>query len=728
MPGTACNGTGQKINYMNSLQESIAYGNSNPEIAATVNTTAALALEDLDTTEEVPSPTPLPSERISCFKTCKETEPVGEISISDVVEFIRNPKQKTVRIVAEIRRLVALGDKESEDQAREIKKGLAAVTLSGTFERRNKASLVNHSGLITIDFDKLTPDELDAAWTKLTTDPHVIIAFRSPSGAGIKGAVRVPVPESDAGHLSAWLACERYFRETHGLTLDPSGKDVCRLCYFSHDADCFHNESALRLDTSHWQPVPPAPSQRSSEHPPNQASEPPQDCEQSVEYLDNDAGHAARYCDRWETEVAYIPEREYWLTWDGRWKRDNNGGLTRRAIELSREMLISAAEIPCATAADVTRRNIATKAAMRWGDKKVIAPMLDLSRSFLKVQIPSGEVDADLFLVGAQNAVIDLKTGEVREYSRDDYITKTLGTGYEENAQCPRWIQFLEEIFPDEEVRRYVWKAAGYSLTGDMREKCFFFLHGCGDNGKSKFLSALEYVFGNYADQAGKRLTVSNQRGDYPLREVAKIDGKRLVLASETEDRERMNTVVIKTITGGDSMDAAGVYERHYTFKPACKIWFAGNHKPSVPDTGPALWERVRLIPFERTFTEEEMDRDLESKLLAEAPGILKWLVQGCLLWQREGLIPPARVVEAVADYRREEDTLGDFIDECTRQCADATILHADIFRTYQEWTRENGMRFPCTKKGLAKQLREKGWASRNGAQGRLLWIGMTTV
>lgn len=272
MPGTACNGTGQKYHNMNIIQDHTDSGNSNHEIAAH-DDASALALEGFDTTEEAPNPTSPPSECISLFRTCKETEPVGDISISDVVEFIRNPKQKTLRIVEEVRRLVALGDKKSEDQATEIKKGLAAVTLSGTFERRNKASLVNHSGLITIDFDKLTPDELDTAWTKLTTDPHVIIAFRSPSGAGIKGAVRVPVPESDAGHLSAWFACERYFKETHGLTLDPSGKDVCRLCYFSHDADCFHNESALRLDTSHWQPVPPStPSQRNSEIPPPDAS------------------------------------------------------------------------------------------------------------------------------------------------------------------------------------------------------------------------------------------------------------------------------------------------------------------------------------------------------------------------------------------------------------------------------------------------------------------------
>lgn len=447
-----------------------------------------------------------------------------------------------------------------------------------------------------------------------------------------------------------------------------------------------------------------------------------------TDYCDNDAGHAERFCARWQEEIAYVPERDLWLTWEGRWKRDGNGGLVRRAIELSREMLLAAASGPCQSEEDIKRRNAAIKSAMRWGNKSVIAPMLDLSKAFLSIQIPVAKIDSDPFLVGAENAVIDLRTGEARPYSREDYITQTLGTHFDPQATCPRWLRFMEEVFPDEEVRRYVWKAAGYSLTGDMREKCYFFLHGCGDNGKSRFLAALENVVGNYGEQAGKGLTVSNQRGDYPLREAAKIVGKRFVLASETEDRERLNVVVIKNITGGDSMDAAGVYERLYTFRPACKIWFAGNHKPSVPDTGPALWARVRLIPFDRVFAQEEKDLDLESKLAAEAPGILNWLVQGCLLWQKEGLLAPERVVAAVSDYRKEEDTLGDFIEECTAQDLCGSVAHSSLFKKYQEWATENGMRFQVTKKALAKQLREKGWKDLRTTNSFCNWQGVVLV
>ena len=442
-------------------------------------------------------------------------------------------------------------------------------------------------------------------------------------------------------------------------------------------------------------------------------------------YPDNDAGHARRFCDRWKNEVAFIPERGDWLSFDGRWRKDINGGLTRRAIELAGEMMQQATALPCKTKDELHRMHEAITAAARWGDKKLISAMHSLAECFLEIQIPNDKVDAEPFLVGAENAVIDLRTGEGREYSRRDYITKTLGTHFDPLATCPRWVQFMGEIFPDADVRRYVWKAIGYSLTGDMREKCFFFLHGLGDNGKSVFLELMEFILGNYADQGGKGLTVTNSQGSYPTREAAKIVGKRLVLASETEEREKMNTGVIKSITGGDSLDAAGVYEKHFTFKPTCKIWFAGNYKPTIHDAGPAIWGRVRLIPFDRTFVGEEIDLGLRERLKNEAPGILNWLIQGCLLWQAEGLAAPSRIVNEVESYRKDEDTLAEFIEDCTEpELMGEGIQHADLFTKYREWAIGAGLKFILDRKRLAKSMRERGWSDIRTRKAKIHWQG----
>ena len=658
---------------------------------------------------------------ISYFPSCKQTDPAGMVSLAEIAERTCKPSPYVIQTVENVRRLVNKGDEEA---AKAEKRKLPCVTLAGIFSERNNASLIRHSGLVTIDFDHLYDTLLTEACEKLINDPHVVSLFTSPSGCGLKGAVRVePVPTCNDEHRSAWFAIQRYFKETYGLDLDTNGKDVSRLCYLSHDPDCHYNETAEVFLTGDWQPEHPNVVQPPEEHGEHEDQEGGGD---PFIYHKNDCGNAAMFCDRWQSEVAYIPERDNWLTWEGRWVRDMNGGITRRAGQLAVEMLEEVDKMPSFTEQQIKAKKLARQSAVRCGDNRAIRPMIDLSKAVLKIQMPAAKIDADPFLLGATNAVIDLKTGVVREYCREDFITQTVGVAYDPTAECPRWLQFVEEIFPDPEVSRYVWKAAGYSLTGEVKEKCFFFLHGSGDNGKSRFLSALALVMGEYAERAGKGLTAANARGDYPLREARKIVGKRLVLASETEDRERLNVGVIKDITGGDSMDAAQLYEKPITFKPVCKIWIAGNHKPTIADAGPAIWGRVRLIPFDRIFTAEEKDLDLEAKLTAEAPGILKWLVEGCLLWQQEGLIPPARVVEAVDDYRKEEDTLAEFIEECTRVSAMSFITQASLFEKYQAWATESGMRCPLTKRALAKHLRERKWVSHRGNQGVHMWMGVT--
>jgi putative DNA primase/helicase len=640
------------------------------------------------------------------------SNPTGPESLSYIIETIRT--DESLRKKIEVIR--AEKDKDKQD---ELKKRLPAVQFSAALADKGRA-LKTHSGLLQIDVDGIPPEravELRDSWEY---DPHIVGAFLSPR-MGAKGIMRIPAdPDS---HKESWLAAEAYIQATYGEQIDNKTKDKARLCFLSHDPEAWFIEAGKTgLDVGKWGEE--KPSQKidavSKESPIGDSQD------TLVIYPDNDAGHAQRFCDRWKHEIAFIPERGEWLAFEGRWRKDINGGLTRRAITLAGEMMKQANESPCKSKDDLKRMAEAIASAARWGDTKLINSMLALAECFLEIQIPNTSVDAEHFLVGAENAVIDLRSGEGREYTRRDYITKTLGTHFDPEAECPRWLQFMEEIFPDEDVRRYVWKAIGYSITGDMREKCFFFLHGAGDNGKSVFLNLMEFILGNYADQGGKGLTVANSQGNYPLREAAKIVGKRLVLASETEEKEKMNTGVIKTITGGDSLDAAGVYEKHFTFKPACKIWFAGNYKPTIHDAGPAIWGRVRLIPFDRKFVDGEKDLGLEAKLKAEAPGILNWLIQGCLLWQAEGLVSPTRIVAEVESYRKDEDTLAEFIEDCTEpELLGKGIPHSILYPKYVSWAIDEGQKFTMTKKNLSKALRGRGWRDKREGKEKVLWQGV---
>jgi putative DNA primase/helicase len=286
-------------------------------------------------------------------------------------------------------------------------------------------------------------------------------------------------------------------------------------------------------------------------------------------FTPNDAGRADRFVDRFADEIRFVPERGIWLTWDdGRWQIDSDGALERRAIQLSREMLAEAAQISGTDKAATGERETAVREALAFGDRRNIADFLALAKVNRAVLLPTEKLDADPWIVGGKNAVIDLRTGEVREYGRDDYITKTLGCEVDPEATCPRFELFVTEVLSDQELRHYVLKAGGYSRTGVLTEQFFFFLYGTGHNGKSKLIETLELVFGSYAARAGTGIIAAQKPSDYPLREMADVAGSRMLFASETQEGERLNECVIKDLTGGDSLRAEHKYERAFTFPP----------------------------------------------------------------------------------------------------------------------------------------------------------------
>ncbi len=445
-------------------------------------------------------------------------------------------------------------------------------------------------------------------------------------------------------------------------------------------------------------------------------------------FTPNDVGRADRFVSRNSADIRFVPERKIWLSWEGsRWQIDRDGALERRAVKLGRDLLAEAARVPGVDDAATKQRAAACIEALACGDRRNISDFLALAKVDRRILLPVAHFDDDPWLVGAKNAVVELKTGTVREYSRNDYITRALGCDVDPQSNCPRWLSFIEEVFPDPALRHYVHKAVGYTLTGDTREQCFFFCYGTGRNGKSKFMEALEHVFGELATRAGKGIVATNHRGDYPLRELADVCGARFILASETEEGERLNESVIKDLTGSDSLRAEHKYERAFSFRAVGKLWICGNHRPTIRGTDGGIWRRVRLISFTEKFEGNRDDRNLSEKLRAEASGILNWMVRGCLLWRRE-LEPPSAVVAAVADYRAEEDTLADFLDACTTETPDGCIRHAALFDAYRQWAESNGHRYPLTSRVLAKRLRERQWADGTNGQGARIWRGVTLV
>ena len=231
----------------------------------------------------------------------------------------------------------------------------------------------------------------------------------------------------------------------------------------------------------------------------------------------------------------------------------------------------------------------------------------------------------------------------------------------------------------------FLQRAVGYSLTGVTHEDSLFVLYGTGRNGKSKFLDACHELLQGYAKSA-QMSTFLHQDRETIRNDLADLKGVRLVSAIESSAGTRFSEGLVKQLTGGDRLKARFLFKNYFESLPAFKLFLAFNHKPEIRGTDIAIWERIKLIPFEVYIPLPERDKRLGEKLAAELPGILAWAVQGCLAWQRGGLQEPPEVVAATTAYRSEMDTITGFIQACCLQSPSVSVSAADLYDAYEQW------------------------------------------
>jgi putative DNA primase/helicase len=342
--------------------------------------------------------------------------------------------------------------------------------------------------------------------------------------------------------------------------------------------------------------------------------------------------------------------------------------------------------------------------------------MTRLAESNPALVVRAAQLDADPFLVGCQNGTIDLQSGRFFEGDKGDLITRSLGTRWEEGSTCPKWEKFLDGVtMGDAELVAFIQKAMGLTLSGDVSEATFLFLWGTGANGKSVLSDTLASLMGDYCHRASAELfDRRHDRNKGP--ELAEVHGKRLILASETQEGGRLDERLVKDITGGEEIRGEAKFMPGFKFRPVAKVWISGNHRPRITGTDHGIWRRVRLLPFEAKFEGNADNKSLRKELREELPGIFAWAVEGFRRWKAEGLGLPERVKLAVADYRAAEDDLADFIADRIEEATDAvTCPKGTVFREYESWTEAEGIRHPMMKKQLSRKLRERGWKELHG-------------
>ena len=395
-----------------------------------------------------------------------------------------------------------------------------------------------------------------------------------------------------------------------------------------------------------------------------------------------DAGNARRLVQLFGEDIRYCHTLKKWLNWEGqRWVPDEDGKIMRLSKKTTDAIFAEAI-----TAEDDGKRRAIVKHALQSENASRLQATIILASSENGIPIALGELDSDPMLMGVSNGVIDLRTGNLRDSRRDDYITKQTLVRYNPTAACPRWLSFLDQIMCGKQgLVDFLQRAIGYCMTGDFIEQCLFLLHGLGSNGKSTFLNVVKALMGDYGIQIAPEAIMLKHDGGVP-NDIARLRGARFVATSETEDGKRLAEGLIKQLTGGDTVSARFLYGEYFEFIPQFKIWLAANHKPVIRGDDYAVWRRIRLIPFNATFNEQERDGKLSGKLMAELPGILNWALQGCLAWQREGLTPPAEVLEATKLYRNEMDIVQSWIDECCVLNVNAKAKASDLFENYKKW------------------------------------------
>jgi putative DNA primase/helicase len=428
-----------------------------------------------------------------------------------------------------------------------------------------------------------------------------------------------------------------------------------------------------------------------------------------------DAGNAEFFAREYKDKLRYVYSRRRWLLWSNHWwVEDRCQTVLQMAKEAARKRL---------RVRFVLRDTKAEgKAEGAWAFKSEswarLEAALEIAKSEPSLATSGDEWDANPWLFGVANGVINLRTGKLRDGKRSDLLTMHTEVVFDAEAQCPRWLHFLDDIFGgDRELIEYVHRAVGYCVTGITTEQVIFVCHGSGANGKSTFLDVLRAVLGDYAYNLPFSTFELKARSAIP-NDIAALPRRRFVTALETSESAPLNEARIKLLTGCDAVSARLLYREFFSFTPTAKFWLATNHRPPVADDSPGFWRRIRLIPFLQQFVGEQADKDLAAKLMEEALGILSWVVNGCLLWKRDGLGLPATVATA-------SEAFGEFLDETCEVTADATVSAADLWQEYVEWVSGNHER-PLDRRAFSARLESRAFRKqRSGHDRTWTWFGL---
>lgn len=498
----------------------------------------------------------------------------------------------------------------------------------------------------------------------------------------------------------------------------------------------------------------------------------------TFDILNTEVGNARRLIASFGSELRFCPELDSWLTWTGtHWEPEKEDkairpqALMKKVVqEMRNDALATLEEIAelftkiedrmCkdgskkigavldASEAELLRRKTIASDLLDWARQSEKSANVKASvfqaRSEGGVAVRVNQLNTNRLLFNCLSGTVDLRTGRLLDHNRADLITKIAPVSYEPFSTCPKFEAFMDSTFPnDPDTIRFLQRFFGYCLSGESTERILLFFIGTGANGKSVLCDIMQGILGQaggYAMTTGFStfLQARECKPDATRNDLVRMEGARLVTASESNDRAKLDTAVLKQLTGDDDIVCRANYLSERQFRPQAKLILRTNHKPRVDDDSDGYWERARYVPFMVTIPPERQIKGLTKMLLAEeGPGILNWMMQGWEevweAWQtnQPALLSPKAVVAASADYREEQNQVARFVLEKCRIVDRETegILSAPLYKVYSDWCDAQGEYSKKTQTGFSLALeaygKDRRITKRKDSDGCTRWFGL---
>jgi len=436
----------------------------------------------------------------------------------------------------------------------------------------------------------------------------------------------------------------------------------------------------------------------------------------------DDIGSGERMVDHFGGELRYVTDAESWACYrNGLWELVP-ASVVRTFVHRLTDLLplteaLAYSDEPDDDAKESLRaRFLKYNKAQRMSAR--ISGILTEAKSRPELASKRADFDQHPMLLNVANGVVDLRTGVLAPHDSRLMLMQQSPVAYNPLAPCPLWQRFLDRVQPDQEMQLYLQRVLGYSITGCTAEQAFFIHHGEGANGKSVVNALVSLILGSYAKTVSPSTLMESQTEQHPAG-IAAMEGRRWLPASETAPGRRLDEEKVKNFTGSEPVSARALYQDWRDFTPTGKLHLITNHLPRLTDAK-SIWRRIHVIVWAVSIPEREQDRGLETKLRAEAEGILAWLVRGAQAWGERGLDAPASARLEVEMYREDSDTFGDFLRERTLPAtADVVTPVKALYQAYQAWAFEQGLRRPMVVQSFSAAMCERGYERHRSSRAR---------